>query len=204
MDVSIRDGVAALARNTAGRVFLLAAASLAVAGFAQQDTEGPGTENLLADPKTSEEACVDVTMSCLADILQRFDAELRGGDGRWQFSLAQRPVLVITDQDNGRIRVMTPVAQADGLNKDQLYRLMQANFGTALDSRYSIADDTVWSVYIHPLSPLSADQLVSAIAQTVTLADTYGSTFSSGALSYGGGDYSSELFEELRQQGTLL
>lgn len=188
----------------AGRGLLVAVTLVAAMGYAQQDPEGPASKGQVPDTQTTEQACADVTMECLTAILERFDPNLRGGNGRWQFSLAERPVLAITDEHNSRIRVMTPVAQAGDLDKDQLYRLMQANFGTALDSRYSIADDTVWSVFIHPLSPLSADQLVSAIAQTVTLADTYGSTFTSGALSYGGGDYGSELFEQLREQGTLL
>ena len=46
--------------------------------------------------------------------------------------------------------------------------------------------------------------LVSAIAQTITLANTYGTTFSSGALSYGGGDGAQELYEQLKQKGTPL
>ncbi|MEO0425337.1 MAG: hypothetical protein AAF184_23575, partial [Pseudomonadota bacterium] len=72
-----------------------------------------------------------------------------------------------------------------------LRRLLQANFDTALDARYAIARDTLWATFIHPLSPLTEDQLLSAISQTLSIALTYGSTFSSGVWAFGGGDTNS-------------
>ena len=74
------------------------------------------------------------------------------------------------------------------LSKEQLYRLMQANFESALDARYAVARGLVWSTFIHPLGPMSEEQIWSALAQTITLAATYGSGFTSGALRFGGGD----------------
>lgn len=52
---------------------------------------------------------------------------------------------------------------------------------------------------LHPLSPLTADQFLSGLAQTVLLARNYGTTFSSGALSFGGGD-SQDLLRELLEK----
>ncbi|MDT8429438.1 MAG: hypothetical protein RQ757_11790 [Pseudomonadales bacterium] len=148
--------------------------------------------------------CTEVSLECLEDILRHFDTELQGESGRWQLTIAERPILVITDANSNRMRIMTPVAEAEGMGKEHLYRLMQANFESALDARYSIAEGVVWSVFIHPLSPLHTEQLVSAIAQTVTLALTFGTSFSSGALSYGGGDNAGGLFDQLRREGTIL
>ena len=66
-------------------------------------------------------------------------------------------------------------------------------FDTALDARYAIAQGQLWSTFIHPLDSLTQDDFVSALAQTVTLVKTYGTTFSSGAMSFGGGDSSAEI-----------
>lgn len=158
----------------------------------------------IAGQAWAQPAAPPVALESLPEILQRFDDDLRGGDGQWQLQITDRPVLVITDAAAGRMRIMTPVAESRALTQEDLYRLMQANFESALDVRYAIANDALWSVFIHPLEGLTEDELVSAIAQTVTLAQTYGSSFSSGALSFGGGDHGESLFESLREQGTLL
>ena len=81
--------------------------------------------------------------------------------------------------------------------------MMQANFDSALDARYAVAKGVLWSAYLHPLSTLKADDFVSGLAQVVNLAATYGSTYSSGALTFGGGD-SSELINKLRERANSI
>ena len=83
---------------------------------------------------------------------------------------------------------MTPITKADELGAEQLARLMQANFDSALDARYAIARGALWSTFIHPLATLQDAEFISAVAQTVTLAHSYGGSYSSGALTFGGGD----------------
>ena len=83
-------------------------------------------------------------------------------------------------------------------------RLMQANFDSALDARYAVAQGRLWGVFIHPLSPLEKDQLLSAFVQTINIARTYGQTYSGGATVFGGGDSNGlyqELLEELLKKG---
>ena len=87
---------------------------------------------------------------------------------------------------------------------------MQANFDTALDARYAIANGLVWGTFIHPLDSLTTRDFASGILQTKSLADTFGTTFSSGALSYGGGDSGAiiedqlkELLDELEKRKTV-
>ena len=80
-----------------------------------------------------------------------------------------------------------------------LYRLMQANFDTALDARYAIAQKVIWTAYLHPLGSLGEAQFVSGLAQVVTLAENFGTTFSSGAMTFGGGD-SGALLKELQDR----
>ena len=94
--------------------------------------------------------------------------------------------------------------QAEGLEPDELMRLMQANFDTALDARYAVANGRLWGTFIHPLSPLEREQFISALIQTVNLARTYGTLYSGGAQTFGGGDSNGlyqDLFSELLRKG---
>lgn len=85
--------------------------------------------------------------------------------------------------------------------------MMQANFDAALDARYAVANGRLWGVFIHPLSPLERNQLISGLVQTVNIARSYGQTYSGGAQVFGGGDSNGiykELFEELQKKGEAL
>ena len=66
--------------------------------------------------------------------------------------------------------------------------MMQANYDAVLDARYALANDIVWSVFIHPLSSLTQKDFLSAVAQTVTAVETFGTSYTSGAVIFGGGD----------------
>ena len=99
---------------------------------------------------------------------------------------------------------MVAIRSADELSKEELYRMMQANFDTALDARYAIANGTVWAAFIHPLSTLEKDQLISGLAQTINIAVTYGTSYTGGAIQFGGGDSDGlqrQLIEELLKKG---
>ncbi|MEM7524503.1 MAG: hypothetical protein AAF360_12240, partial [Pseudomonadota bacterium] len=88
-----------------------------------------------------------------------------------------------------------------------LLRLMQANFDTALDARYAVAQGRLWSVYIHPLSALGKDEFISGLGQTVNLARTYGSLYTGGALTFGGGDSNDihrALIDDLLKKGEAI
>jgi hypothetical protein len=80
--------------------------------------------------------------------------------------------------------------------------LLQANFDSALDARYAIAQDTLWGTFIHPLSELSDEEFLVGLAQTVNVVTSYGTSYSSGMFIFGGGDSSDierqRLIEELK------
>jgi hypothetical protein len=86
------------------------------------------------------------------------------------------------------MRAITPVRKQEDVPPEELTRLMQANFDSALDARYALAKGVLWSAFIHPLKPLEKDQLISGIGQVVNLAQSYGTLYSGGALLFGGGD----------------
>lgn len=154
-----------------------------------------------APPQVEVEA--PMTLPRMAAILLAIDENATVEPGGITLSVANIPVTVVVDPRANRMRVLVPISSASGLSEDDLLRLMQANFDTALDARYAIANDRLWSTFIHPLAELETDQLISGLAQTVTLAQTYGDTYSSGAIMFGGGDTRS-LIDELRQLGEEL
>jgi hypothetical protein len=124
----------------------------------------------------------------LQALIEQVADDVEGSPGHWQFDLEGFQTIVITDEEADRMRIIVPVAAMEEVDAERLQRMMQANFDSALDARYSIAKGILWSAYIHPLSMLSDDQFVDGLAQTVNLAATYGTTYSSGALVFGGGD----------------
>ncbi len=143
----------------------------------------------------------------MADILTALDPDVLRNGPSFQLTLADIPVLVITDPQADRMRAMVPIRSADGLEPDELMRLMQANFDTALDARYAVAQGRLWGVFIHPLSPLKREQLISGLVQTVNVARTYGQSYSGGAQVFGGGDSNDiyrQLLEELLEKGQEL
>ena len=149
--------------------------SFTVVAMAEESTEVP----VAKQPMTNQR---------LQALIQGIADNVEGQGGYWRFSLHDYPATVITDENADRMRIIVPIAKAKDVDTDQLLRLMQANFDSALDARYSIAQGILWSAYIHPLSELSEHQFIDGLAQTVNLAATYGTTYSSGALIFGGGD----------------
>jgi len=128
----------------------------------------------------------------LQALIGRVAEDVEGRPGFWEFPLQGYRVTVITDERADRMRIIVPVAKADEIDSDKMTRLMQANFDSALDARYSIARGVLWSAFIHPLSELSDHQFIDGLAQTVNLAGTFGTSYSSGALIFRGGDSKKE------------
>ncbi|MFK7730562.1 MAG: hypothetical protein AB8B48_02980 [Pseudomonadales bacterium] len=135
----------------------------------------------------------------LETLMKSMKLDVQGDAGQWQFELEGFFAMVITDENADRMRIIVQIPDTEALDAAILLRLMQANFDSALDARYAIANGSLWSTFIHPLSPLGDQEFASGLAQAVTLAATFGGSFSSGALLYQGGDSSGQLEELYRQ-----
>ncbi|WP_158657866.1 hypothetical protein [Agarilytica rhodophyticola] len=135
----------------------------------------------------------------LQSIIEKIDEKYQGRPGFWQLTIEGVGIQIVTDENADRMRIMAPILKVDNLNKEELLRLMQANFDSALDSRYAIANGILWGTFIHPLSSLTTKDFIMGLGQTVNVVISYGSTYSSGALVFGGGD-SGELQRELMQR----
>jgi Cu2+-containing amine oxidase len=101
------------------------------------------------------------------------------------FSLAEREFYCIFDTAADRMRIVSPIAQVADLSPEQIITALAANYHTALDARYAMADGIMYSAYIHPLSPLTDDELRSAIEQVARANLTFGTSYSSTDLSFG-------------------
>lgn len=124
----------------------------------------------------------------LEEVLSQETDSIRGLSGRWQVVYKDLTLYVITDETNDRMRIMTPIVETEDLDKEVLLVCLEANYHSVLDAKYAISDDILWSVYIHPLSPLTDQQVASAVSQVYYAAMTFGTTFSSTSLIFGAGD----------------
>ena len=93
---------------------------------------------------------------------------------------------LISDVDHDRMRIIAPITKYSDITLEQVKKVMESNFHKALDARYAESNDVLYSAFIHPLSPLTEKEIIKALDQVATLALTFGTSYSSGELSYGG------------------
>lgn len=140
----------------------------------------------------------------MGNVVQRLDPEAEGGQNYWRFTIEGVQLTLVYDEGHDRMRVISAIAPAQQLSPEQIVRCLQANFDSALDARYALAQGILWSAFIHPLGSLDHEGLISGIGQTVNLVTSFGTTYSSGALVYGGGDsqrLQRELIDKLLERG---
>ena len=128
-----------------------------------------------------------MTNQRLDELIKDNAQNVQGQLGYWQLNISGRDLLVITDATHNRMRIMSPVTAQDQLDKDELTRLLEANFGSALDAKYALRDGTLWSVFTHPLGELTDEQFLDCLAQVFNLANNFGQSYASSNLIFGGG-----------------
>ncbi len=128
----------------------------------------------------------EMTNEKLGEVLERVADTIQGGDGRWQLGVKDAILFCITDENHNRMRIITPIAEADKLDEETMKNALVANFHTALDVKYAISDEIIWSVFIHPLKELTKAQVEDAIMQVYFAKKTFGFTYSSTELVFPG------------------
>jgi len=157
------------------------------------------SEPLDPDAEDSEKAPAPETkgdrmdLETLGESLKKLVPGVQGGRqgriGSWSMKLRGRTLYVIADGNANRMRIMTPVAEIDSAEDHELaFTLLEANFNRALDARYAINKDVIWSCFLHPLSSLTEADLGNGLMQVFTLAETTGTTYTSSGLVFGGDD----------------
>ena len=118
-------------------------------------------------------------------IVAELASESSGGEGLVQFIYNEVAMLLISDAQHNRMRIVAPIIEANQLTQEHLYASLISNYHLALDARYALSDGVLYSTYIHPLKELTRGQIESALRQVSTLAQTFGTDYTSGELSYG-------------------
>ena len=113
---------------------------------------------------------------------------IQGSNGFWQFLYKDRLMILLTDEGNNRMRIVSPVLEVKDLTNELMLASLAANFHTALDVKYALSEEVLWSVFIHPLKELSDNQLKDALLQVYNAAENFGTTFSSTDLIFPGSE----------------
>ena len=124
----------------------------------------------------------------LDELIRRIATTVEGDSGFWRIDFEGRQLLVITDETHNRMRVMTAVIDESKMTHEDRRVVLAANFDRALDAKYAVSKGHLWSVFMHPLAELSDEQFLDVVNQVKTLADNYGTTYSSSDLVFGGGN----------------
>ncbi len=120
----------------------------------------------------------------LYGIIYTLSDQVEGQDGNWRFLVDSTLFICLTDELHNRMRIISPIVEIEEISSEEMQRCMEANFHTALDVKYAISDNILWSAYIHPLKELTKEQVISGISQVYSAVKTYGREYSSGALSF--------------------
>lgn len=136
----------------------------------------------------------------LGKIFESVSDSIQGEEGRWQLKIKNIVLFCITDTNYNRMRIVSPVIDAKRLDDKLKSAALIANFHSALDVKYAISDDILWSVFIHPLKELSEAQVKDAIKQVYNANITFGTTFSSTELVFPG----NQKKEEKKKEKKLL
>ncbi len=122
----------------------------------------------------------------LKELIVQVSDTLQNNGNAFQFMYRQKPLVCIYDENANRMRIISPVIKREKLDDEQLLNALVANFHSALDVKYALSDEIIWSVFTHPLRELSAHQVLDAIDQVYTAAVTFGSSYSSTNLVFPG------------------
>lgn len=125
-----------------------------------------------------------MTQPLLEEALRAIDPEATGRPGAIEFSYNGIQMACISDTTYGRMRLVAPVRGAAELTPKQIAAILEANYHSALDARYGLSQGILYAAFIHPLGPLSPEEVLSAVRQVSNLVHTFGTTYSSGELVY--------------------
>ena len=122
----------------------------------------------------------------LYDIIEQEADTVNVSGNSYQFLYNDAMLICIYDENANRMRIITPIVKREEIEEEELLNALVANFHSALDVKYALSDEVLWSVFTHPLQQLSEAQVVDAIQQVYAAALTFGTTYSSTTLVFPG------------------
>jgi len=103
----------------------------------------------------------------------------------WGFSAGRHQLMIQTQEEANRMRIVASVVNESDLDRPELCKLMEANYHSALDARYALTDGKLVSLYLHPLEELTATQFTLGLYQTIMCAQSFGTSYSGGTMVFG-------------------
>lgn len=122
----------------------------------------------------------------LKDIISSVSDTMIPNGNSLQFMYKSRPLMCVYDENANRMRIISPIVKREELEQEQILNALVANFHSALDVKYALSDEIIWSVFVHPLKELYEHQVLDAIKQVYAANITFGSTYSSTNLVFPG------------------
>ena len=135
-----------------------------------------------AEPNASVDS---MTPEKIISIIKEIDPDAVVLGATTSFQYQGNALALIMAPDANRMRIVTPVIPIEELTPEQVAATMISNYHLALDERYAFGDGLLFSVFIHPLAELTPYQVESAIRQVSSLKQTFGSSYTSGELTFG-------------------
>ncbi|MCL6266400.1 hypothetical protein [Flagellimonas myxillae] len=122
----------------------------------------------------------------LLEIIKQEADTVQVSGNSYRFLFNEAMLICVFDENANRMRIISPIVEREKLGEEELLNALVANFHSALDVKYALSDEIIWSVYTHPLKELSEHQVVDAIQQVYAAALTFGSSYSSTNLVFPG------------------
>ena len=122
----------------------------------------------------------------LETILTEATDTLQHSGNSMRMMYKDRLLICIYDVAANRMRIISPIAGREEVGEKELLNAMVANFHSALDVKYALSDEIIWSVFTHPLKELSPHQVKDAVYQVFSAAATFGSSYSSTSMMFPG------------------
>lgn len=89
----------------------------------------------------------------LVDLVKSIDDKASNQGNTWQFTFQERPIILIYDEKADRMRMFSPIGPETALDAGLTRRMLQANFDSALDARYAVANNLIWGgIYSPPVA----------------------------------------------------
>ncbi|WP_343486708.1 hypothetical protein [Allomuricauda sp. d1] len=127
-----------------------------------------------------------MTPERLIEIIEQEADTMAHDNNQVRFMVNDGILICIYDENANRMRIISPIVEREKLGEEELLNALVANFHSALDVKYALSDEIIWSVYTHPLKELSEAQVVDAIQQVYAAALTFGKSYSSTNLVFPG------------------
>jgi hypothetical protein len=163
-------------------VTLLAAVLSTSAGCANFGSVFGGSESGSAEGLMTQAPMTQARMEQIFG--DQVDA-IEGPSGAIRTIVDEVEIYLISDPTSDRMRLLAWVADVNRVDPRIVNVLLQANFYRTLDARYAVSEGIVFSAYLHPISTLSREELISGFDQVLALAKNFGTTYSSGKLDFG-------------------